>query len=214
MGKSFLASTVIDQFLVNDTTSHTPSRKNNQGFAYFYCERGSSDLREPINVLRSYVRQLAIVPCFPKYMQKQLIQHYRESRKQGVKLSIKDCETLILASANLYPRTTLILDGLDECNTNDLEKNRWTLIRILTELTQQAKNPVKLFISSRREQDIAKQLELFPIIEINARDNEEDIRKFVDERIGRIEETGKWISISQDLKNKIKDTLCAKSDGM
>ncbi|KAL6698594.1 hypothetical protein J3F84DRAFT_363334 [Trichoderma pleuroticola] len=210
MGKSFLASTVIDQFLVNDTTLHTPIRKNNQGFAYFYCERGSSDLREPINVLRSYVRQLAIVPCFPKCMQKQLIELYRESRKQGVKLSTNVCKDRIFASANLYPRTTLVLDGLDECDAGE----RGTLIKILAELIQHAKNPVKLFISSRREQDIAKQLELSPIIEISARDNEQDIRKFVDERIERIEETGKWISISQDLKNKIKDTLCAKSDGM
>lgn len=143
-------------------------------------------------------------------MQKELVELYRESRKQGVKLSTNVCKEQIFASANLYPRTTLVLDGLDECNASE----RGALIKTLAELIQHAKNPVKLFISSRREQDIAKQLELSPIIEINAHDNKEDIRKFVDERIERIEETGKWISVSQGLKNKIKDTICAKSDGM
>lgn len=210
MGKSFLASSVIDHFLVNNATSNTPNRKNNQGFAYFYCDRGSGDLREPISVLRSYVRQLSMVPCYPKCMQKELIQLYQESRKQGVKLSTKVCKDQIFASANLYPRTILILDGLDECDANE----RGALIKILAELIQHAKNPVKLFISSRREQDIAKQLEISRIIEISARDNKEDIQKFVDERIEKTEETGKWISIPQDLKNKIKNTLCAKSDGM
>lgn len=210
MGKSFLASSVIDHFLVNDTTPNTPNRKNNQGFAYFYCERGSSNLREPISVLRSYVRQLSIVPCYPKCMQKELIELYQESRKQGVKLSTKICKDQIFTSANLYPRTILILDGLDECDANE----RGALIKILAELIQHAKNPVKLFISSRREHDIAKQLEFSRIIEISARDNKEDIKKFVDERIEKTEETGKWISIPQDLKNKIKNTLCAKSDGM
>lgn len=210
MGKSFLASSVIDHFLVNNATSNTPNRKNNHGFAYFYCERGTDELREPISILRSYVRQLSMVPCYPKCMQKELIELYQESRKQGAKLSTKVCKDQIFASANLYPRTILILDGLDECDANE----RGALIKILAELIQHAKNPVKLFISSRREQDIAKQLGFSRIIEISARDNKEDIQKFVDERIEKTEETGKWLSIPQDLKNKIKDTLCAKSDGM
>lgn len=210
MGKSFLASTVIDQFLIGDAASHTSNQENDKGFAYFYCERGSTDLREPISVLRSFVRQLSIVPCYPNSMQKKVIELYRESRKQGAKLSMKVCKDQLFESVNLYAGTTLILDGLDECNPEE----RWKLIEILAELITHAKNPVKLFISSRREQDIAKQLPSDAIIEVDASDNRKDIRKFVEQRIEEIEKTGKWISISQDLKNKIKDTLCAKSDGM
>ncbi|KAL7946381.1 hypothetical protein V8C42DRAFT_352616 [Trichoderma barbatum] len=210
MGKSFLASTVIDQFLVSDASPYTPNRKSNHGLAYFYCERGSADLREPISVLRCYVRQLSSVPCYPNSMQKKLIELYQESRKQGDRLSTQRCIDQLFASVNLYPRTTLILDGLDECNPDE----RWKLIEILAQLVAEVKNPVKLFISSRREQDIAKLLERSPIIEVDARDNQQDIRKFVEEKIERIEKTGNWISISQDFKIKIKDTICAKSDGM
>ncbi|KAL7937808.1 hypothetical protein V8C35DRAFT_320521 [Trichoderma chlorosporum] len=207
MGKSFLASSVIDQFLINDATSHAPNRKNNHGFAYFYCERGSTDLSNPTSVLRSYVRQLSIVPCYPEFMQKKLIELYQEIRKQGAKLSIKACRDQLFASANLYPRTIIVLDGLDECDPDE----RGTLIEILAELVSKAQNPVKLFISSRPEQDIKKQLRSSPCIEVDARDNREDIEKFV---VERIEKANKWISVSQDLKMEIKDTLCAKSDGM
>jgi hypothetical protein len=210
MGKSFLASAVIDQFLASDTESHALDWKTNQGFAYFYCERGIADLCEPISVLRSYVRQLSTIPRYPNLMQKKLIELYRESRKNSVKLGIQICKDQLYESVNLYPRTTLVLDGLDECNPEE----RWQLIEILAELVKHAKNPVKLFISSRREQDIVNRLPSDAVIKIDASDNREDIRKFVDQRIKEIEKTGRWISISQDLKDKIKETLCAKGDGM
>lgn len=240
IGKSFLASTVIDLFLhldseaeshllnkesgtseevsgISDEETETASAKRNQpwaaadqGFAYFYCERGSADLGEPISVLRSFVRQLSMVPCYPNLMQKNVIQLYHENRKQGAKLSISDCRHQLLVSVNLYPRTTLVLDGLDECNPGE----RWRLIEILSELVTHAKNPVKLFISSRREQDIARHLPYHAVVEINASDNWPDIQKFVKQRIGEIEKTGRWSSISQSLKNKVEETVCDKSQGM
>ncbi|EHK24791.1 uncharacterized protein TRIVIDRAFT_220231 [Trichoderma virens Gv29-8] len=210
MGKSFLASTVIDQFRVDDAISHAPNRKNNQGFAYFYCERGSADLREPISVLRSYVRQLSMVPCYPNLMQKKLIGLYQESRKQGVKLGIKVCKEQLFESVNLYPKTILVLDGLDECNPD----TRGELIEILAELTMLAKNSVKLFISSRKEQDIAKQLPSDVTLEVDAHDNEEDIETFVESRIEKIKRTWKWTSVPRDLENEIRRTVCEKSEGM
>ncbi|UKZ80833.1 hypothetical protein TrVFT333_008598 [Trichoderma virens FT-333] len=210
MGKSFLASTVIDQFRVDDAISHAPNRKNNQGFAYFYCERGSTDLREPISVLHSYVRQLSIVPCYPNLMQKKLIGLYQESRKQGVKLGLKVCKEQLFESVNLYPKTILVLDGLDECNPD----TRGELIEILAELIMLAKNSVKLFISSRKEQDIAKQLPAGVTLEIDAHDNKEDIEMFVKSRIEKIKKTGKWISVPWDLQNEIRRTVCEKSEGI
>ncbi|KAM0260394.1 hypothetical protein ACHAQJ_002796 [Trichoderma viride] len=206
----WLQGTVIDRLLARNAASQSPDSKNNEGFAYFYCERGISDLSEPISVLRSYVRQLSTISRYPNLMQKKLIELYRESRKNSVKLGIQTCKDQLYESANLYPRTILVLDGLDECNREE----RWQLIEILAELVKHAKNPVKLFISSRREQDIVNRLPFDTVIEIDASDNREDVRKFVEQRIGEIEKMGRWISISQDLKNKVKDTLCAKSDGM
>ncbi|PTB67230.1 ankyrin, partial [Trichoderma citrinoviride] len=213
MGKSFLASSVVDHFLnPHDAASKSaaPDAEDDQGFAFFYCERGSADLSEPISVLRSFVRQLSIVPCYPNLMQNKYIQLYREKRKQGSNLSIKECRDQLLVSANLYPRTTLILDGLDECNPEE----RWKLIDVLSELVNQAENSVKLFISSRREQDIAAHLDSHNVIEINAGDNWQDIANFVKQRIGETEKTGRWNSISKVLKDKVEKTVCEKSQGM
>ncbi|KAL7803567.1 hypothetical protein V8C44DRAFT_343832 [Trichoderma aethiopicum] len=236
-GKSFLASTVIDLFLrvdnaagtqlsatysdeaseCSDWGTETASDKESelwaetdQGFAYFYCERGSTDLSEPISVLRSFVRQLSTVPCYPDFMQKKFVQLYYTKRKQGAKLSMKDCQDQLLVSANLYPKTVLVLDGLDECNPDERSKLVETLSRLVTD----AKNPVKLFISSRREQDIATHLETHAVVEINASDNWHDIQKFVQQRIGEIEKTGRWNSISQSLRDKVERTVCEKSEGM
>lgn len=179
MGKSFLASAVIDRFLASHAASRAPDWRKIQGFAYFYCERGNDDLSEHIAVLRSYVRQLSTTPHYPNSMQKKLLEIYRESRKNGVKLGIQTCKDQLYESANLYSATTLVLDGLDECNPEE----RWKLIDILVELVNRAKNPVKLFISSRREQDIVNRLPVGNVIEIDAPDNQEDIQSLLSKRL-------------------------------
>ncbi|KAK5989227.1 Vegetative incompatibility HET-E-1-like protein [Cladobotryum mycophilum] len=210
MGKSFLASTVIDRFRIPDMASQAHDPKNKEGFAYFYCEKGDGGLGEPLSVLQSYVRQLSTVPAYQDFMQKRLIRLYRESRKAGVKLGFDACKEQLFESVNLYPKTTLVLDGLDEC---DLDSRR-RLIEILAELVEKAKNPIKLFISSRPEQDIANALPSDSIIKVNASDNKGDIRKFIEQKMEEIERQGRWKSITPELKNKVKNTLSIKTEGM
>ncbi|KAK4062672.1 uncharacterized protein Triagg1_9790 [Trichoderma aggressivum f. europaeum] len=116
----------------------------------------------------------------------------------------------LLESVNLYPQTVIILDGLDECIAESKDK----LITLLANLVKDAQHSVKIFISSRREQDIVKLLPAGSIIEIDANDNRDDIQKFIEEKMEEIEMRGSWESISKELKSDIKSTLCKGSDGM
>ena len=52
-GKTFLTSKVIDH--VQCKLQASPSH---EGFAFFYCNRNEPERRQPLSVLRSYVRQL------------------------------------------------------------------------------------------------------------------------------------------------------------
>jgi hypothetical protein len=72
---------------------------------------------------------------------------------------------------------------------------------------------VKIFISSRRDGDIKRQLERKENISIEATDNQDDIAKFVAEKIAE-NENDRYYPISEGLKSEIVDTLLYKSGGM
>ncbi|KAL6834423.1 hypothetical protein V8C40DRAFT_88633 [Trichoderma camerunense] len=210
MGKSFLASKVIDRFRLKAGVNYHHESQDDQGLAFFYCSRGQADLQDPLSTLQSFVRQLSTSPRYSKMMKKSLIKLYRENRKNGLKLGFDACKEQLLESVNLYPQTIVILDGLDECDAT----SRGKLITILANLVNNAQHPVKIFISSRREQDIVKLLPAGSVIEIDANDNRNDIEKFIEEKMEEIEGGGLWESIPKELKSEIKSTLCKGCDGM
>lgn len=178
-----------------------------EGFAFFYCNRHELNRREPLSVLRSYVRQLSTTADHPGNVKKELRDLYQSTREKGSDLSFDMCKEQLLDSVNLYPRTTLVLDALDECNQDS--RNR--LVEAIEFLLSNAKMPIKVFISSRPDRDIRSQFINRSNIEIQARNNEEDIRKYVDERI---KEHGSWGDMSSSLKRAIVNVLLEHSEEM
>ncbi|KAL7944551.1 hypothetical protein V8C42DRAFT_325147 [Trichoderma barbatum] len=201
IGKSFLASKVIDRFLLG--------RKSDQGLAYFYCARGRT-LQDPLSVLQSFVCQLSTSPRYPKMRKKSYLKRYHENRKNCSHIDFDACKEYLLESVNLYPQTIIVLDGLDECEPG----SRGRLLTILADLVNDSQHPVKIFISSRREEDVVKLLPARSTIEIDAENGRDDIQIFIEERMDEMGKKGLWGSIPDILKSEIKSTLCKGSDGM
>ena len=118
-----------------------------------------------------------------------------------------DCKSLLLDLVNTYPRTTLVLDALDECEKH----KRLELIAILDHVLAEALNPVKIFISSRPDGDIKERLRDRANIGINASDNQDDISRFVNSEITKHR---KWRKMPAQLQTQIVETLQEKSQGM
>ncbi|KZL79783.1 hypothetical protein CI238_02047 [Colletotrichum incanum] len=74
----------------------------------------------------------------------------------------------------MYPRSTILLDALDECNKNTRE----VLMETFDMLLEGSSRRVKIFVSSRRDVDILKHFETRPAIQVYATDNGDDIAKF------------------------------------
>ncbi|UKZ96209.1 uncharacterized protein TrAFT101_011010 [Trichoderma asperellum] len=203
-GKSFLSSKVIDHHLV----TRQQKAEHDEGFAYFYCSRSDPVRRETKHILRSYISQLARVPKYPTMMEKNIYTLYLKAKKEKRGFSIDECETALIELVNFYPRTTLILDALDECEMDTRE----TIARILGNLVDKGEGTVKVFIASRKEADIEEYLESQKLVEISAADNKDDIEKYVEQEVAKVGSV--WSSVSAEVKEQVKKTIAEKSDGM
>ena len=205
-GKTKLVSTVIDSL-----RSTLRIAKNDESLAYFYCDRNQSDRQNPVLILSSLVRQLSTSQSWDA-IQPSLVRLYTEKEKTGFasnEISIEESEKMLLELVNIYPQTTLVLDALDECD----RRTRGRLIEVLDELLEQSSKPIKIFISSRPDQDIKDRFDSGPNVGIQATDNQDDIAMFVDNKIEKSPE--KWHKkISADLRRDIRKILVEKSNGM
>lgn len=106
-----------------------------------------------------------------------------------------------------YQNVTVIVDALDECEP----KARKNLITEFNSLIDSANNSLstvfKLFISSRRNEDIVNAFENTPKLALEATDNREDIAKFISDGIDPL-------PIRPVLKEEISRTLQNKSEGV
>ncbi|KAK4082273.1 uncharacterized protein Triagg1_2085 [Trichoderma aggressivum f. europaeum] len=201
-GKTYLTSRVVDYVKQTlDTSEH------DEGFAYFYCNRSGPSMQDPIVVLRSFVRQLA-GKAFgePGFIQSSLAQKCKAARREGRELGHKDCETLILESLNLYSKTTIILDALDE---SDITTHN--LCTILIKMMEESKRPVKIFISTRPDRKYLKAFRDKHIITLDASNQQGDIERFLEQKLYLTES---FTERSQEAQDEIKHVFATRSCGM
>ncbi|KAF9769803.1 hypothetical protein IL306_012725, partial [Fusarium sp. DS 682] len=93
----------------------------------------------------------------------------------GATFEVATCKHLIKELSRDYSRSTIILDAFDECNRD----TRDDLIKTIANLAMEVEG-IRIFISSRPEDDIKRHFGSKPVIEIQATDSERDITKFVE----------------------------------
>lgn len=187
------------------------NRPNHEALAYFYCDRNNRDRREPISILRSFVRQLSTAQR-GNAIQPPLLQLYSQKQRTGFasgKPTMRESEELLLQLIEIYPQTTLVLDALDECD----RQTRTKLIEVFDNLLEKSTRPVKIFISSRPEPDIKHRFECGPNVGIQATDNQDDISRFVSAEIDKHEKSRRR-KLSTGLREEVVQTLLEKSQGM
>jgi hypothetical protein len=200
-GKTKLVSRVIDRI------SDSP---RGQALAYFYCDRNEDTRRDPESILRSFVKQLSF-SLNEGAVQNALIEIYREKQRTGfasAKLTLEESKRLIPILIQSYLKVILVLDALDESR----ERVRADLIEYFSYLVDNFQH-VKIFISSRRDDDIKHQLEKKANVGIEATDNRDDISKFVVKKIDQGQKHRRN-AISESLRKEIVQTLLEKSQGM
>ncbi|KAF4943325.1 hypothetical protein FSARC_14946, partial [Fusarium sarcochroum] len=199
-GKTFLISRVVDHSIENAERS--------EAVAFFYCKRDEANRRNPQDILRSIMRQLStpVNQAEDRIIHQALKGLPDRLAANGTTFDVSTCESLIGTLIKGYPRTTIILDALDECDRDTREE----LMNALRNLID-GNRRLRVFISSRPDDDIRRHLRGRPMIEMQATDNEQDISSFVDDKLSQ---DSRWAGLSPRLQEEIKAVLHEKSAGM
>ncbi len=184
---------------------------------YFYCSRNAAEPErsDPAAVLASIVRQLSCaepgLPLLPPVIEKY------EKKGQGFSsrgLQIEESCELITKLIEHYPITTIVIDALDEC---DPEKRDMLLDAIESLLQNSSLGLLKVFLSSRDDQDIACTLREYPNLDLVSSRNSADIEAFVREETERLVKKRRLLRNShakEALKRLIIDEVSRGADGM
>lgn len=171
--------------------------------AYFYCTRSAAEPERsnPNAVLASILRQLSCVQLGAPILSP-VIDKYKK-QGEGFKskgLDLDDSVHLIIRLLEDYSMTTIVVDALDECDP----QMRQSLLDAFERILKESVGLVKIFVSSRNDQDIVCTLRNYPNMSISSNKNTGDIAAFV------AVETMRLVKCGQLLRNsRAKETMTA-----
>ena len=107
---------------------------------------------------------------------------------------------------------TIIIDALDECDPD----TRSELLDTLEFILQESATLIKIFVSSRDDQDIVCQLQVYPNLEILSNRNSDDIAKFVQVETQKLMKRRplRFSTRKEELQQIIIDQVTAGAHGM
>jgi hypothetical protein len=195
----FTSSVVVEDAFKSSMAGNSPQP------VFFYCSRNPAEPARSSHrsILASLVRQLSsIEPASP--LLSPSIDFFRKEEAEGFasgSLQPEESCRLIMQLTDLYPQTTIIIDAMDECDPT----TRLDLLQALEDLLQQSSCLVKVFVSSRDDQDIVRSLSNYPNLEIDSQKNGDDIARFVKEEVEQLIKTKKLLrhSVTPDEMKKV-----------
>jgi hypothetical protein len=206
-GKTFIASKVIDSFLLDPTQ---------EKLAYFYCDRAEENRRVPESILNTLIQQLAqtsgpdgdtlLSPAVDIYKKREKI------GQKSSRLGLTESQELLVQLTDMYPQTTICIDALDEVE----HEIRPKLLSALKHVVNTSKTLVKIFATTRMDTDILLQFQTFPRIEMQPDDNRCDIVNYIEAEVQNVIERKQLLHgvIPPGLKVEIRNALCKRSKGM
>lgn len=187
---------------------NSDSRERFEPVVYFYCSRNEPERRDPTKVLQALVKQMAVVlPGLPK----SVVAKYEARCAAGLAMGALDFTEsygLLVSLLELYPQTTIIIDGLDESDPT----KRGQFLDLLKDIIDSSATVVKFFISSRDDPDIKLKLADVLNLYIQAKDNMSDIERFIDRELSQ--STNRLLSQTGTVRTATQQTLVRKADGM
>jgi len=205
------SSVVIEDALARYKAGDSPQP------VFFYCSRNPAELTrsDPQAILASLARQLSCLEPGEALL-KPTADLFNKMEKEGFAsgpLQMDESLTLVLQLIAQYPLTTIVIDAMDECNP----EKRHELLKALEQILQNSSSLVKIFVSSRNDQDIVLRFRHYPNLEINSQRNSDDIVRFINDQTQQLIQDGKLLQYSSsktEMKKLIVDKVIEDAAGM
>ncbi|UKZ77987.1 hypothetical protein TrVFT333_005721 [Trichoderma virens FT-333] len=171
------------------------------GITYLYCdfrrrhEQTIEDLL--LNLIKQFAWRRTSIPDEVQNL-------YRKCKGQHRQPSFDEISELLHSISKIYSKVIIIIDALDECQS-DLCRTR-----LLTEVFKlQDKTRANVFLTARLIPGILEILKESVSLEIRAQD--EDVQRYINDQITRLPS---FILNNYELQDKIKTTISKAVDGM
>ncbi|TGO19455.1 hypothetical protein BTUL_0004g00930 [Botrytis tulipae] len=205
-GKSVLTSAVIESLGQESSSMGTAAP-----VAYFYCSRNTAEPERanPEEVLRSILEQVSSNTAeLP--IRKPVVEVYQNLKKENrgltpqERLSLDETTEVLLKILQVDP-FYVVIDALDECDPSE----RYSLIESLKTIIDESASVVKVFISSRRDNDIVSQFEESPCISIQPSHISKDIENYVKKEVSEAMEKKRIVKgkLLPEEKKKIEQQI-------
>lgn len=184
------------------------SSKTGIAVTYFYCDYARPESLHASTIFASLFKQLLVhldrlkKPC-PPAIQEQLVEAYKNGQKR---LN----EDLIVGLTTCFVEIFFFIDGLDECEKNDVNE-------VLDFVRRLSTSPLgassKIFIASRKEVDVRSSIPSCISITASGSGLSEDIRQYVEKTVDdRIAKAG-YVN-DRNLVQYVKDKLIGGAQDM
>ncbi|KAF8441250.1 hypothetical protein BGX38DRAFT_1134072 [Terfezia claveryi] len=212
-GKTILASVIVEEARAMkknlSTSISTPNSCNNLiSVAFFYCRHGNPNKNSFINVMKGLIVQICkqnpeILPVL-----------YNEISRSGeIGLSTrKDAshflEIAIMGSLSLAAIIYIVVDGLDECEEEEMIK----IVETLTSIAQSTSGGAcRLFFTSRDESAIQRVLSTAVKYKLRPQDNAQDLEVYAKAFSIKIKEK---FNLSEKEKDHLTTSVTSNANGM
>ncbi|EGX52000.1 hypothetical protein AOL_s00043g734 [Orbilia oligospora ATCC 24927] len=219
-GKSVLTSGVIDTLLELSRSS----RPKQYRVAYFFCTFTTASSLLAYTILSSLLHQLFYYSHdLPRGLAEDLEARF-EDRIRASQVVLADIQNFITEiTKNNRAINYIVVDGLDECN----DKERGMVLRALKKLLQDSPKAVRVLISSRGSQDIARALVSKPNASTKddqkfqgfgqlslGTSNQEDVEAFISQTLLNKELEGQLPELPSYLFTEVKLFLSKNAKGL
>ena len=177
------------------------------GICFAYYDFKKPDLGDPPKIISALIKQLCRKLSF-------IPQDLLSFKQNSLRPSFASLQQLFISVSKSFEEIFLLVDALDECPSDQ----RHQIIGFFNYVVGSV-STVKIFITSRKEGDIAEAFEQnsTPVIRIEAQNVTEDIKKFLEDEVKRLRtgHHGKRLYLQDhSLEGIIISTLSDNADGM
>jgi hypothetical protein len=194
----FLRSTAVQHMIQrSQTTGHLVAH-------FFYSHSKKSRLKAAY-LFRSYIKQIiSYLDMTGKQCPLRIISYIK--RFYGPKRHYPEFEEIIdeifVPLSELLPNTIYVVDGLDECELKEVRKVLKAFQKMISQYG------TRIFISGREALDVTNSIPDSIAVVMSDEDNREDIRRFIEWRIGEKmweRQLTEKESVLQDIKIKLNE---------